>query len=109
RRSFFAQSAGSPGSWRLRRRVSLHELRHASSDRLGALDVQEMARAINRQLFDVWERRAKEVGDLHPQGRGTGAQDGENGPVDRRRLLSAEVPFGKRGQLDAEEGVRVPH
>jgi hypothetical protein len=36
-------------------RVSLQELRHASSDGLGTLDLQEMAHAVDRELLDLWD------------------------------------------------------
>src|SRR4051794_14198100 len=35
-------------------RVALQELRHAASDGFGALDVEEMADALDRELLDPW-------------------------------------------------------
>jgi hypothetical protein len=47
--------------------VSLQELGHGLRYGLGALDLQEMANAVDRELLDVRERGAEELGDLHPQ------------------------------------------
>ncbi len=47
-------------------RVSRQELRNRSSDRLGTLDLQEMADPVDRAFLDVRERGAEELGDLDP-------------------------------------------
>ena len=57
-----------------RHRVSLQERRDRSSDRLGALHLQEMPRAVDRAVLDARERSAEELGDLHPQWPGLGTQ-----------------------------------
>src|SRR5687768_6987874 len=57
-------------------RVSGQELRQHLSDRLGTLDLQEMADPVDRAFLDVRERGAQELGDLHPQRPGVRADHG---------------------------------
>jgi hypothetical protein len=59
--------------------------------------VKEMAYALGRELLDLWERGAQEVGHLHPQRLGLGAQDGEDGSTDGGCLLWPEVPLVSAG------------
>jgi deazaflavin-dependent oxidoreductase (nitroreductase family) len=57
-------------------RVSLQEFRHASSHGLGALDLQEVAHALDREFLGLGQRGAEELGDLHPQRLGLRADHG---------------------------------
>src|SRR5215207_3789245 len=84
--------------------VARQERRDSTSDGLGTLDLQEMARSVDRELLDVRERGAEELGDLDPERPGLRAHHRQHRYAKGGRPLGPERPLSDGGQLDSEEG-----
>jgi hypothetical protein len=70
--------------------MAAQEVGHGFGHRPGLLDVQEVTDAVDRAFLDLPERGTEEVGDLHPQRLGLGAQHGQDGLMDGGCLLGVE-------------------
>jgi hypothetical protein len=68
-----------------------------------------MADALDHALLDARHRRAQERGNFKPELLlRVRSEHGQDGLLDRRRVISIKGPLGQGRQLDAEESVDVP-